>query len=224
MCDLWSACREPMRCRIGDAHLVISGAVGGAPTKLRHISVSWLVLALVAVVALAGFLFLRAYPGNQLVWVAAADLPAFHQIAEPDIRPADKRRSDLPSKAVTNRNDLVGHYTLGPVEQGKVLTTRVGPQLASGSLQRLRPVAINAGSETTLAGQLAAGDNVDLILSSTSADETSKSVTIRDLLVLDVPPARGLVLGMTTADELGLESGYGSSHLLVVRTGTYARP
>lgn len=96
--------------------------------------------------------------------------------------------------------------------------------MASGSLKLLRPVAIDASPQTTLTGQLTAGDIIDLILSYTLAGEKPRSTTIKHVLVLDIEASRVLVLGMTPTDEISLEASYGSSRLLVVRTDTYTRP
>jgi Flp pilus assembly protein CpaB len=184
---------------------------------------------LIAVVAgIGGFLFLWKTRTPLEVYVAAWDIPAYHQIVERDVRRTRVNANEIPAETVRDRDLLLGRYTLAPLAQDKPYTrAALGPVLTSGALEGLGLVAFEASAETTLGGNLARGDRVDVLLSATDAALASGSAVLSGVLVLDIRVTekndRALVLALTAGDQKSLLAGVGTSRIVVVRTSPYVR-
>lgn len=180
------------------------------------------VLAIIGI-AVAGALYLAAYPTVRVCYVATSDLPPYRQIHSTDIRLVAMPVRDLPGDVITDRGALLNRYTLTEVGTGvPFVETGLGPTLPAGRLDRVRIVALDGSAETTVAGRLARGDRVDILLS--PADRVSGG-EIADGLVLDVPdhpPA--VVLALGESQEKVLLAARGSSRVMLVRRQSYQRP
>lgn len=108
----------------------------------RPIRLSSTVIVLVLLAGLGGFLFLQSTRMPVKVYVAARDLPAFHQIEPLDVRQAEVPGDRVPEYAVRNRDSLLGRYTLAPLRQDKPFDAKPGRLarvLAMGVTRRTRP-------------------------------------------------------------------------------------
>jgi hypothetical protein len=193
--------------------------------RRRPTRISVIVVAVAAMLGLAGFVYLSL--SSHEVIVAAHDLPAYHQIEESDVRRA--RITGQHGDAVVVRESVLGRYTLTPVKQDEQFQSdALGPILSTGSLAGLGIVAIEPSVEVALAGNLARGDRVNLLLSATDPSQRQASIALRGVLVVDVRPAgeRGstVVLGLTENDQTALLLALGTSRVVVVRSTAYARP
>ncbi|MFI6325190.1 SAF domain-containing protein [Nonomuraea sp. NPDC050556] len=192
-----------------------------APRRRRPSSLSSIALVLVLVAGLLGYLFLRE--GDQVrVFVAAHDLPAFHQITQLDVRQATVEAGSVPGDAVRNRDGLVGRYTLAAVRQDRPYRrSELGPLLKPGALDKLSFVATEASPVSTLGGRLARGDRVDVLLSPTDPDATPGRLP--EVLVVDVAK-ESVVLAVTGKNARTLLRARGSSTVALLRVGAYVAP
>ncbi|GII29131.1 SAF domain-containing protein [Planotetraspora mira] len=177
---------------------------------------------LLSAVILGGIVILIAARHPQKVYVATADLPAFHRVTERDIRLQEMPAEDLPQEPMNNPDSLVGRYTLAPLTKDKPFAeSSLGPLLARTDLDGMLFTSIKATSETTLGGRLARGDHVNVLLSTTAPDTTSAQLT--NVLVVDV--TREVVVVAITADESKtMLNALGTSHVSVARLRAYVRP
>jgi Flp pilus assembly protein CpaB len=187
------------------------------------------VFLLIAVLAgIGGVFFLSKTRTPGEVYVAARDIPAYHQILEGDVRRIQMNANGIPAGAVRERDLLLGRYTLTPVGQDKPYARgELGPVLTAGALEGLGLVAFEASAETTLGGNLARGDRVDVLLSATGPAPASGSVELDGVLVLDIRVTgmhdKALVLALTATHQKALLAGLGTSRIVVVRTSPYVR-
>src|SRR5687767_13161042 len=70
----------------------------------RPVRASRVFLALVLLVSVAGFLYLATGARMTTAYVAAVDLPAFHQIEERDLRRVAMPRRELPDDALLDKD------------------------------------------------------------------------------------------------------------------------
>lgn len=190
----------------------------------RGLRASSLIALVVLGLAALGILYLATSEQDREVYTAAADLPAFHQIREEDLRLAAVPKKDLPARAVTLRESAIGRYTLSPVLQDAPLTTdRLGPQLTPGALVATSIIGVEARVRTTAGGTLARGDRVDLFRPASTIGD--KTWTLTNVLVLDIrggPEALVLALAPDQKSEVG--SIPAADRLLVARVSAYRRP
>ncbi|GAB3425700.1 hypothetical protein GCM10027569_63800 [Flindersiella endophytica] len=176
--------------------------------------------------AAIGFTYLSVTSDEKQIYVAARDIPPYHQLTQADLRLASRSRREVPKKAVEEgkRNDLLGAYTLSALGQDKPFSTSmVGPHVPDGSLDGRVMVALAASPETALGGRLGRGDRVDVLLSS---EAPTDSVRLNDVLVVDVLDTKrgdSVVLGIKSSDEDHLLTGYAGSKVLVIRVKSYVR-
>ncbi len=176
------------------------------------------------IAAAGGAAYLTYFPRTRTVYVAAVDLPAFHQLTEADVRKVDLSTKAIPAEPVIDRDSVLGRYTLAPVGQDAAMDkTKLGPVLVGGWLASRRLVAVESSTETNLGGALARGDVVDVLLSPTSAEGTA--VTIDGVLVVDVRPAPPAVLiAVTQQQESRWMTLRGMSQVTIARVKPYQRP
>lgn len=189
---------------------------------------SFLILT-VSVLALIGTAYLTSGENRTEIYVAAVDLPAYHQLTQADVRKKSVSARDLPESATTERDALLGRYTLSYTRQEEPLRLnhlgpRLDPQAISGSI-----LALPANSETTLGAQLGRGDIVDVLLSpksETAIGQPATSRRIDGILVLDTtpPPNKALIVAVdpTMTDDLLVARGY--SMVSIIRVRAYAGP
>jgi len=181
----------------------------------------------VVLLAAAGVAYLVLTSGNEEVYVADVDLPAYHQIAQSDVRVKSVDRADVPADAVRERATLVGRYTLTATSQDQPFqVTKLGPLLPEQSLQG--PItALPSSSETTMGGQLARGDVVDILLSRNgTADPPLTNRKVSGARVLDIieGPKAAVIVAITPLSIEDLMAARGSSTVVVVRVQPYAGP
>lgn len=184
---------------------------------------SWLVWAVVGLVAVGGALYLGVTSGTKQVYVADVDLPAYHQLTQDDLelKAVDRRR--LPRDAVpeSGRDGLLGRYTTRAVKQGQPLRTdSCGPRLPSGAIMA-STVALPWTAETSLGGQLARGDQVKVLFSPNEMPSSSAGSVV-DALVLDLISGSSVVLAVRPADVATIATHRGSSTLSIARVAAYA--
>lgn len=189
---------------------------------------SFVILA-ISVLALLGAAYLTFGENRTEIYVAAVDLPAYHQLTQADVRKKSVSARELPEGATTERDALIGRYTLSWTMQEEPLRLnqlgpRLGPQAISGSV-----LALPANSETTLGARLGRGDIVDVLLSPQSdmaIDPPATSRRIGGVLVLDTtpPPNEALLVAVdpTMIDDLLVARG--QSMVSIIRVRAYAGP
>ncbi len=178
-------------------------------------------MIVVAVLALSGVGYLTITSGTEEIYVAAADLPAYQQLTQADVRVHGMNQRDIPDDAVRDRNALIGRYTLTATEADRPFRTgSLGPRLPARSIQSA-VVALPATPETSLGGRLARGDRVDVLLS--REDEPATEIRLADVLVLDIVNS-AIVVATAPRDAARFATARGSSTIVVVRTKPYAGP
>lgn len=178
-------------------------------------------MIVVGVFALLGVGYLTVTSGTEEVYVAAADLPAYRQLTQADVRVLAVNRRDVPDDASHNREALIGRYTLTATDADRPFRTeQLGPRLAPRAI-RAAVVALPATPETTLGERLARGDRVDVLLS--SKDEPAAESRLTDVLVLDIVNS-AVVVATTPSDAGTFAAARGSSAIVVVRTNPYSGP
>ena len=209
-------------CRVSAA-----AQTGSRPSEAR---VSRVILILVALATVAGLSYLTFTSGTEGVYVAAVDLPAYHQLTQADIRLMPVDRLQVPSGAVheSDRDTLLGRYITTAVRQDRPLQINlVGPRLPIGAIES-SIVALPWNSETSMGGRLARGDRIDILLSPNEPpqDPPTSALRIPGALVLDLVygPSSSVIVTMTRSDVDKLMTGRGSSTIVVVRTRSYVGP
>jgi len=165
------------------------------------------------------------------VYAAAADLPAFHQITQLDIRTVPVRGSVPPAGTTADRNDLLGKYTLVALAQDELVRLdHLGPVLRSGALDGMRVASLPLAPANSASGVVALGDRVDVILSSTATTGSPRSGVLREVLVLDLRSAGAasepviLIAAVPPSDESTLTAAGGTARFFLVRVSPYASP
>ncbi|MFC0550849.1 SAF domain-containing protein [Planotetraspora thailandica] len=177
---------------------------------------------LACVIIVGGVAVLIGFRHPSKVYVATADLPAFHRITERDVRLQEMPEGDLPQGSMKNLDSLVGRYTLTRLAKDKPFDEpSLGPLLAPGSLDGLLFAPVEATPESTLGNRLTRGDRVNVLLSSTTDKPTSAELT--DVLVVDVTK-EVVVIGITPAQSKTLLRALGTNRISIVRLRAYARP
>jgi Flp pilus assembly protein CpaB len=192
----------------------VSKALSRLRGPFRLSLVIWLV---VGTIGAGGILYLTFDRETETVYVAARDLPAYHQLTPDDLRLRAVRAHGVPDDAVHDQRVLLNRYTLAPIERDRAYElAHLGPRLAAGSLTG--PVmAVSASAETTMGGRLARGDQVSIVTPNTRA---------LDALVLDVVsgPNAALILQVSPASTAGVASVRSSNAPVIVRTRPYFGP
>jgi Flp pilus assembly protein CpaB len=173
--------------------------------------------------AVSGTVYLSSKRRTVEAYVATADLPAYHQIQERDLRQIPVSTTAMPDDPVVDRDTALGRYTLGVVDQDQPLRrSALGPVLADGALNGLGLVALARDAEVSMGGMLRSGDRVDLLLSPTTPRPGSAPI-LSNVLVLDIRD-NAVMLAISTVDEQALSAVRGSSHPVLVRRAPYRRP
>jgi Flp pilus assembly protein CpaB len=187
----------------------------------RPIRLSTLVIGVVVLLAGAGFFYLRSANRLVTVYAAVTDLPPYQQIRRSDIAQIRIPTGAAPANAIVERAELLDHYTLQAIAPNEVFSEHLlGPKLTPGALHGLVFVALSSTSETSLGGQLARGDRVDILLSPTAASVPARSGKLADAIVVDVR-RNAVILGITAANENLLQDSLGTSRLVLVLVRAY---
>jgi Flp pilus assembly protein CpaB len=190
----------------------------------RPLRLSTAVFLVAALIAVGGVLYLTLSGGTERVYLAARDLPAYHQLTQADVRTAEVPRGEVPADAVRDRDALLGRYTLLAAQQDRPYQgSQLGPKLPDGALDRPL-VAVKAVAETTMGGRLSRGDRVDVVLP--PSQNGPAAVRLADVLVVDTVggPDAALILGINPAQENELPAVRGAVGPVIVRTHPYAGP
>jgi Flp pilus assembly protein CpaB len=176
--------------------------------------VVWLVVGLIGA---GGVAYLVLDKDTEVVYVAARDLPAYHQLTRDDVRMTTVRARDVPQDAIRDQRVLLDRYTLAAIRRGQPYgQARLGPRLAAGSLAGPL-VALRADAETTMGGRITQGDRVDVVMSES---------TIRDALVVDVVdgPNAAVILRVPASEVADVAPVRGDDGPVIVRTRPYSGP
>jgi len=174
--------------------------------------VVWLVAG---VIGAGGVLYLVVDSDTEVVYVAAHDLPAYHQLTRDDVRMTAVRTREVPDDAIRDQRVLLDRYTLAPIQRNRPYgQARLGPRLAPGSLAGPL-VAVSAAPETTMGGRIARGDQVDVVMSETR---------LRDVLVVDLVdgPKAAVILQIPASEVADVAPVRGENGLVIVRTRPYS--
>jgi Flp pilus assembly protein CpaB len=187
----------------------------GRPRRAYRLSRA--ALAAVLLVMVLGVSYLTIFPHTTTVYVAAADLPAYWPIEQRDVRRLTVDTRSAPDDAITDRNSLVGRYTMESTEQDEPFErSGVGPAVPPDALRQTVLVALPGGPEVHLGGRLAPGDRVDVALSAVNV--SVQGSVLEDVLVVDVrtsPPS--VVLALDVKEQSLLSALAGTTRPMVMR-------
>lgn len=172
-----------------------------------------------AVIAVGGLLYLTLTHNTEDVYVAAHDLPAYHQIVEDDIRLSPLPSGSLPNDSVRERDVVLGRYTLATVRQDRPFQrSGLGPKLAIGSLDAPL-LALKADAETTMGGRMALGDRVDVLFSALNVSVPQATRRLTNVLVVDIVDGSNgaVIVAVNPSQEDDLAAARGASTVLFVR-------
>lgn len=164
-----------------------------------------------------------------MIYTAARDLPAYHQVSQSDVRTSRIRSSDSPAHSTENRADLVGHYTTTAVAQDRPFNLdNIGPLLPTNSLSGRSIVGLTAPADS-VKGIVARGDRIDVLVASTATVSPHNGL-LRQILALDVKTGNSgeasltVVCAISQSDQSMLLSTTGTGRVLVVRSTPYSFP
>lgn len=194
------------------------------PQRRRaHRASTYFLIGVLLVCALGGWYLWYRGLAVRTVYVAARDLPTYHQITAADVQKSNVRSDQVPSQATAHMSDLVGGYTLVPVQRGRALSlNELGPKLPVGTLAKQLVVGLPASVSDIGGGAVARGDRVDILLSSTAANHARNGV-LRGAVVLDVKPIGKqpsqfvIVCAFPASDEKILLAAGGTARIFVAR-------
>jgi Flp pilus assembly protein CpaB len=205
----------------------MSTAGNSATHRRLRPRLSILVILVVAALAIFGLIYLnlnKSNNGSITIYVAAYDLPVYHQITQADIRPTTVSIGEVPSNAIRDQENLIDHYTLQAIAQGKAFNGNlIGPRLLPHALDGLVIIALDSSAETTLGNRLAKGDRVDILLSPTITGKSDQPERLKNVLVIDIQ-SNSVTFAATAKDENYLENQLGLSRVAVVRVTAYTEP
>lgn len=152
-------------------------------------------LVLFAAALLVGRSILEGAKTTVRVWAAAEDLRQDERLDAGDLVPADvKLPADVAAAYLPASRDLDGAVLTRPLVAGELIPgawIASGPAAAAG-----RSMTIPVTPEHAVGGRLRAGDRVDVYATFDSGDARARtSVLVRNVEVLDVVEAGGLVVG-----------------------------
>lgn len=191
--------------------------------RLPAIRASRLALILVVVLASAGAFYLGLPGRSTTACVAAADLPAFHQLEERDVTCLALPTRSVGSDAIDNSELISGRYTLRATAKDSIISGRaLGPLLPADTLDGMSILALPYDSTTAVGGTLAAGDTAVVMV---PREETGTVGRLDDVLVLAVRKEEAaVILALDRIQrELLLERGSVQDAVLL-RTQPYVVP
>jgi hypothetical protein len=193
--------------------------------RLLGLRASTYFLVAVTAAAAAGGLYLHLRDGTETVYAAAADIPAFHQVTQMDVRATEVRSSAVPPGAKRSRSDVLGRYTLEKVGQDDPFREAgLGPRLPERTIDGQRVVGVSAVARE-VDGVVGRGDRIDLVFSPRVAAQ-ARPVTLSNALLLDVRRAGnhdyvGLICLVPQENADLLQSAAGDPRLFVTRREPY---
>lgn len=124
-------------------------------------------------------LLLNAHCRLPTVPVAVESLPPYHQITIADLSRTQIPRSSISGDAIRNTQQIVGKYTVGPIEPGTpIIDSMLGPTVEERLISDTVPLALKLGTTATFGGKLSRGQVVELW-------DTDQRL-LSDVLILDV--------------------------------------
>lgn len=156
--------------------------------------IDWTIYAgwgtLIVILALSAWLIsMKEAQSTKAVPVPKTDLPAYHLIEATDLMTKTLGADSIPEYVLDSLSGLIGLYTLTPLAANKPITVEqvhTVPDLAliSGTVS----IGIPATPATVMAGNLQAGDIVDILLVPPTAEASPKPTPslLENILVLDV--------------------------------------
>jgi Flp pilus assembly protein CpaB len=139
-------------------------------------------MLVVVLLASAGAVYLGVAGRTSNVCIAAADLPAFHQIEERDVTCLPMPSRTVPQDAIHTAELSLGRYTLEATKKGaEIMATGIGPRLSADRLDGVSIVALAYSPATAVGGSIAPGDMAVLLI---PEDKGTRALHIEDVLVL----------------------------------------
>ncbi len=152
-------------------------------------------LLLFAAALLIGRSILEGAKTTMQVWAAAGDLRGDETLDPGDLVPAEVRLpADVAAAYAPASEDLTGAVLMRPLVAGELVPSAwlsSGPSAAAG-----RSMTIPVTPEHAVGGRLRSGDRADVYGTFDSGDARARtSLLVRDVEVLDVVEAGGLIVG-----------------------------
>jgi Flp pilus assembly protein CpaB len=148
--------------------------------------------------------------GSQVsVVVAAADLPAGHQIQAGDLATAQISASAAPFQAFTDVNTPIGQYVVRDIHKSQVLTSAMTVAAASTPVRTVAPIALPDGDVAVAipdsdligaGGYIQPGDHIDILVDLTGNGD--QAYAFQDVPVLRVGSNGSTTTTTTTATSL----------------------
>lgn len=198
----------------------------GPRRRIGPIRLSSILILLIGGLGLLGVAYLASGQSSTEVYVASRDLPAYHQLTQLDIRTTRLPAGETPKGATTERDALVGRYTLRWTgAENPLLLPELGPRLPSQAIGS-SVLALPANPETTLGSRLGRGDTIDILLSPGADAMEADSRRIAGALVLDLtpPPNEAVVVAVDPAAVGDVLAARGYSVYSIVRISAYSGP
>lgn len=160
------------------------------PIKL-YFSLSHFFVFITLISGISGYLYLEDQLEKTHIYipVLVRDVSAYYPIQTKDLMQKKYSVQKLSSDTLKQSQELLGHYTLIPLEKQKPLKQQqIGPKINIAHLKDKSIIGIPGNLELTLGGNLQAGDFIDIQLlpMKQQANLISSVITFSDILVLDV--------------------------------------
>lgn len=176
--------------------------------KLNLVTIVGLVLGLVAVVLV--FRALKSSSSTEDVYVASSYIAPRSLITASDVREVAMATADVPAGTVGVYNDIVGHYAAAAIFPDQTFldaalgTSGTAEALVAGLSPNERAFAVAANIDQALAGQIAPGDEVDVLVaengqSGVGSGSARVSTIIQHVTVLTVNTTSGTVAQPTNS-------------------------
>lgn len=155
---------------------------------------------------LAGLTVLVALAGSKqrtvMVVEATTQVPSRTQIPASAVHAVGVPAQDIPPGAITSTAEIVGHWTTHELQRGQIIQRSdmaIGDPLTAGLPGNVRAFSISVATADAVAGQVAAGDSVDIIATTSSQATTgmvpqsaSATTILQNVTVLSVSASTGL--------------------------------
>lgn len=192
--------------------------------KLNISTVVGLVLGLIALVAV--FSVLRKSSNTETVYIARSYVPARQIITTADLTTATMSPADVPAGTLFGYSEIVGHYATSPVFPGQTFlaaalgSSNTAQALVAGLAPDERAFAVAANVDQAIAGQIAPGDEVDVVVAQGGSNGGSiagapaspkVSTIIQHVSVLAVNTSQGTIAQPTNATSSGAAASAANS-------------
>lgn len=195
-------------------------------TGVNLMTVVGLVLSLIAGIAVYEVLGHHA-PTSQVV-VATTTIPQFASISASDVVLVNETSSDVPPNAIGGMGQAVGHFATTTIFPGQILVGGAVAVTAAGGSSGLlaalgpnvRAYSVSASVADAIAGNIAVGDQVDIIVTTGGASGNgnalggsgpSASIVVQHVTVLAVATSSGSAIASGASNTVAPSSTSSSS-------------